>query len=484
MQGHYLDWENQPLTYKDYAKAPTIPLPTDIRPPKGSLWDLAADSRLKEPQAGKLDLHQLATICALTHGFTAQRRMQGQTFFYRNVASAGALYPAELYVATDRIAGIESGIFYYDIREFALKLIRPGKGLGIFSGDGPMVAETRSLATMFISGIFFRSAWKYRARALRYVLLDAGHLLENLRNALVALNIEFRIDYDFNDAAVNRGLGLDPTREAVWVGIKVLGTHADTDRAPAQERTESKPSNTVLTADEHDAGKSILYPEIDAMYRASMVLPEKRAALLADHQVTVRMPDEWVGLPPHDKAESVLSYEQALVQRRSKRNFMDQPIPGPKVLHLLHLLTDAMRSGIDTNAGLQVGFLAGHAEGFNQGFYLLDACAQKYTCIDRGPFTLPMASVCLDQQWLKNAGLHFVFMVNLKSVDQQWGARGYRYAMLEAGRLGQCIYLGATALGLGCCGIGALYDDEARALLSLNTDSALLYLVAVGQVRR
>jgi len=31
-----------------------------------------------------------------------------------------------------------------------------------------------------ISGIFFRSAWKYRKRAFRYVLLDMGHLIENL----------------------------------------------------------------------------------------------------------------------------------------------------------------------------------------------------------------------------------------------------------------------------------------------------------------
>ena len=65
-----------------------------------------------------------------------------------------------------------------------------------------------------------------------------------------------------------------------------------------------------------------------------------------------------------------------------------------------------------------------------------------------------------------------------------WGARGYRYAMLTAGRLGQSIYLGATALGLGSCGIGALYDGEARDILGLNQKSCLLYLVAAGPVKR
>ncbi len=55
--------------------------------------------------------------------------------------------------------------------------------------------------------------------------------------------------------------------------------------------------------------------------------------------------------------------------------------------------------------------------------------------------------------------------------------------MMNAGRWGQRLYLGATALGAGCCGIGALYDTEARNLLSLNAGSSLLYLVAVGPIK-
>ena len=95
-----------------------------------------------------------------------------------------------------------------------------------------------------------------------------------------------------------------------------------------------------------------------------------------------------------------------------------------------------------------------------------------------------MAGICLDQRWLANAGALFLFMANLKALDDSCGARGYRYAMMEAGKLGQRLYLGSTALGLGCCGIGAFYDNEARSLLDLNDDSYLLYLVAVGNVKK
>ena len=51
--------------------------------------------------------------------------------------------------------------------------------------------------------------------------------------------------------------------------------------------------------------------------------------------------------------------------------------------------------------------------------------------------------------------------------------------------VGSCyVYLAATAMDLGCCGIGAFYDREAREALGLNRGSRLLYLVAVGPVKR
>jgi nitroreductase len=100
-----------------------------------------------------------------------------------------------------------------------------------------------------------------------------------------------------------------------------------------------------------------------------------------------------------------------------------------------------------------------------------------------GLFPERMAHVCLDQAWLASAAVHFLFMTNLKVLDQLWGPRGYRYAMMTAGRMGERLYLTTTAMGLGCCGIGAFYDMEAADLLVLNKESRLLYLVAVGPAK-
>jgi len=483
MQGHALDWGNQPFPYKDYTEAASISLPTDVRPPQGSLWAMTAPDRAITPDA-PFDLQQLAAVCALTHSFTAKRSTQGQTFLYRSVASAGALYPAELYLAAHQVSGLETGLYYYDIREFALKSLRSGRHTDGPGGRDSTNADHKARATFFITGIFFRSAWKYRSRALRYVLLDAGHLLENLRNALLALGLDFRIDYDFDDPALNRILDLDSKREAVFVSVAVYGRQ--NSKPAAGQPTTAHPAvyEPAVSASDQATTKEIFYEEIEKMYRAGMVLPKKALPVEEDLQVTETRPADWLALPPYDRTVPELTYDEALMQRRSKRNFIDQPLPEQKVGNLLRLLCRAWAPGKNSIAGLQIGFLAGAVPGLAAGFYLLDGLKQKIGCVRADQLIGPMASVCLDQQWLKNAGLHFLFMINLKALDQIWGARGYRYAMLDAGRLGQSLYLGATALGLGCCGIGALYDQEARELLGLNADSALLYLVAVGQVKR
>jgi nitroreductase len=109
--------------------------------------------------------------------------------------------------------------------------------------------------------------------------------------------------------------------------------------------------------------------------------------------------------------------------------------------------------------------------------------AESIGLVAAGSFMDKMAHICLDQTWLANSAIHFLFLANLDAVDRVWGPRGYRYAMMTAGRMGERLYLAATALGLGCCGIGAFYDLEGATLLGLNRESRLLYLVAVGPIK-
>jgi len=62
--------------------------------------------------------------------------------------------------------------------------------------------------------------------------------------------------------------------------------------------------------------------------------------------------------------------------------------------------------------------------------------------------------------------------------------RSYRYALLEAGHIGQNLYLAATSMGLGACSIGAFMDDPINAMLGVDgVEEAAIYMLAVGRAR-
>ena len=63
----------------------------------------------------------------------------------------------------------------------------------------------------------------------------------------------------------------------------------------------------------------------------------------------------------------------------------------------------------------------------------------------------------------------------------KYGLRGYRFALLEAGHVGQNVLLAATALGLAAVPLGGYYDRRTDEFLGLDgVNESTLYTVAVG----
>jgi hypothetical protein len=80
-------------------------------------------------------------------------------------------------------------------------------------------------------------------------------------------------------------------------------------------------------------------------------------------------------------------------------------------------------------------------------------------------------AAALDQDVIGDAAIVFVLSLDRAALqaDPAGAARGYRHGFIEAGLVGERIYLAAGALGLGACAVGAFYDDEAAALVGLDT---------------
>jgi SagB-type dehydrogenase family enzyme len=482
MTPHYLDWQNQPSVFKDYPGVTPLSLPSDLSLPEEKLSALFRWEQVGE-KVEEMDVEVVSLILRLAHTLTAKAHSAGGDYYFRSVASAGALYPTELYIAAHTVRGLDDGLYHFAIHRHCLYPIRAQD----ISSHVVRFAKTPDdrvpHLTFFLTAIFFRSAWKYRDRSYRYYLLDTGHLVENLVQALNILRLAYAPCYEFDDGSVNHLLGLDETKEICLAVVHVPGN----DSAREVTGVEMAELPGEMRSASQVAAKEVDYPAVREFHQASAsLIPEAEPESEMHHELGV-VPEMWTKAPVPSDWSEVMNYSEALYKRRSRRNFVKEPLSANHVGALVDSLCaeDVVDSAGGSGYGrsLAIGVLAGDVEGMEPGFYLLDTKKASVGLVTSGDFMEGMAHICLDQQWLANAAAHFLFLSNLDIMDGTWGARGYRYVMLTAGRMGQRLYMAATAIGLGCCGIGALYDGEAAELLGLNEASRLLYLVAVGPVK-
>jgi len=477
MVGYSLDWSSQPDVVKRYPEAERIPLIPVKQLDTTSLWDLC-DPDMEMEISVVPDLESLSAILAMGSGITFQRRHGQSVYAFRSAASAGALYPIDLYVDANRVKGLKPGLYHHHIGDFTLERLKKNETSSADSDELPW-------AVIYAAGVYVRSSWKYRGRAYRYILNDAGHVIANILLAARSFGFSVRLDYDFDDSPVNAFLGLDQAREACLARV-CLFTRGETD-----SETEVSPvlwgkSLPVLEADYGNGGDGAVPSEISIIHEASS-LPgtEKQKNVQISCDKLSRSVKDWHTLSVKNKRLIAKPFGESLVKRRSRRNFMDRPLGQDLFYPFMDLVLKGfglMEKTSRCQGALKLGLLVRDVDGLEDGHYIADLNNHCIGCLDTGDKTGVMSSVCLDQRWLAHASVHFVMTGDLEHVERVRGTRAYRYMMMNAGILGQIIYLGASSLGLGCCGIGAFYDKEASMVLD-GDDEALLYMVAAGHAK-
>lgn len=200
-------------TFKRYPEVEKTILPRQWPERQDSLWELLqhrrSERRYGEAPLSRTDLAMLLWAC---QGITAQ----SGNYFLRSAPSAGALYPVETYVAVQRSEEVSPGLFHFDPTEFVLDRLGsepPGVQVAHAALDQRFLAEAS--AVFIWSAVFRRNMAKYGHRGLRYILLDAGHICENLLLAAQALGLAACPVAAFYDDELNRLLGLDGEEESV-----------------------------------------------------------------------------------------------------------------------------------------------------------------------------------------------------------------------------------------------------------------------------
>jgi SagB-type dehydrogenase family enzyme len=140
----------------------------------------------------------------------------GHTMVRRAAPSAGGLYPLELHAFVRRVDGLADGLYAYDPLGHALEELRRGAleaELAAALYAWPFVAGANVLLALVAR--FAQTQKKYGPRGYRYILLEAGHAVENVCLRATELGLATLCIGGFVDTDVNRLLALSPSEAGV-----------------------------------------------------------------------------------------------------------------------------------------------------------------------------------------------------------------------------------------------------------------------------
>lgn len=137
----------------------------------------------------------------------------------RTVPSGGARHAFELYMCVYRVEGLESGMYHYLPMEHAVEFLRP-----LTDADAQDVPDSvcgqkfvmKSSVIFYYSAVPYRAEWRYDIDAHRVMLIDAGHITQNLYLACGALGLGTCAIAAVDGSRANRLFGLDGVEEFVF----------------------------------------------------------------------------------------------------------------------------------------------------------------------------------------------------------------------------------------------------------------------------
>ena len=203
---------------KRYHRAEHLPLPELPRAGEaGSFQDLIERRRTcRSFDPRPVSLEAAARLLQLTGGVTDRRRTEGGLLrVLRAAPSAGALYPIEIYLGVRHVQGVDPGLYHFAPRERRLERLKAGDPTEALARACHYreSLEQAAMVVIFV-GVFERTRRKYGERGYRYVLLEAGHIAQNLCLASAALDLGCLNVCGFFDDRLNDLLQLDGTDEA------------------------------------------------------------------------------------------------------------------------------------------------------------------------------------------------------------------------------------------------------------------------------
>ena len=373
--------------------------------------------------ARPLGLETLARLLFLSSGVVRTSHRRGRDWLFRAAGSAGGRFPLELYISARGVEGLDDGVHWYDPVNHALLRIGPAASGG-------------EATTLVITGVPWRTGWRYAERGFRHIYWDGG---TSLSQAL-ALAGEARLWSRFPDALLTRLVGADGTHE---FPIALLALEPG---APA-----------ISPGGEAVAGT------IDATPTEFPLVTEAQHAGDVDE-----LGEPWPAAAPLETAPDSPSLDEVILKRGSTR-LMDASASVSREVFEFAMAAALRGSRVPH-------WVAVHAvDGLPPGLY---RWPDLQTPQRAGNLREVMLRACWDQDLGRDAAFVVMGAIDLGPVDD----RGYREAQLDAGLVEGRLHIAAYALGIGASGMTFL-DSEIEPLLGDGLAGLLFTCVGVPSYR-
>ncbi len=480
---HRLDFDKQPVPFKEYKNRKIIDISTLLPLDKNPF----SDAGIKNPDdftPEEKSLSVLSKILYFSNGITAVVPFEDKPFYMRASPSAGGLYPTEIYIYAQNYLGLEDGLYNYQVVNQSLVQIYKGDlKERIIHATFNHPAIEKSNLIIILTGIFYRSSWRYQDRAYRRICLDTGHVMGNLELVSYSCGLKQIPIGGFNDKEINELLMLDENEEQV-LSLIALSNDLGELNFSIPNALPSKLDNTNIKTSE---GNRLFELHQRSRISSLISVPNLTLENIEDKfKFSIKIQLE-KNAKPFNWKEKLLP---VILRRRSTRIFSGESITIEDLSAILeftykpNFIQDD--KSIDINplyfdSSILQTFIAVNAvDGLEEGCYYFSSEGFHLRQVRFKNFRDEIYYLCLGQELGYKASAVVFHTANLSKAVFKYGERAYRYLHMDAGHLGQRMNLAAINLGLGVSGIGGFFDDQVNEVLGIPDDVAVVYITTLG----
>jgi SagB-type dehydrogenase family enzyme len=194
---------------------------------------------------------------------------------------------------------------------------------------------------------------------------------------------------------------------------------------------------------------------------------------------------------PRPVSEGGPPFWEILSLRRSVRNYSSASMPLEVLSQLLwatHGVTGepgVREARTAPSAGacypIEAYVIVNRVSGLAPGLYRYLTGDHALMLLRKGDVGAEATAATLGQRMCRQGAALFVWTAVVPRTTGRYGERGHRYIFLDAGHIGENMYLAATAIGYGCCAIGAFDDSAMNQIVGADGKiEKVVYAAAVG----